>query len=169
MNRYIKWIISTYRDFISDLTKKYQSEILDIYECQTTGSTKAEIKLSGRHIIEKNLGEVVTDLNLLEGFDKKTIRTLVYLATVERLKPDYSIVVQQLGAEVDEFILEIRSRNNQSTVKRSPSDMSKDKSFLSKLSPLDANRVGYLAGVNETVKEFKIKSAKGHSNVKDSI
>lgn len=157
INGLINRIVTTFKEFFSDLAKKSEYEILDIYECQKTGFTRAEIKLSGRHIIEKNISDIVTDFSLLEGFDKKTIRTLTYMATVERLKPDYSIVVQQLGGEVDDYILEIKSRNGKKTDKKSPSEMSKDKSLLSKFSPVDAHRIGYLAGVKETVKEFKLK------------
>lgn len=146
-----------FNEFISDLGRKSEYEIIDIYECQKTGFTKAAIKLSGRHIIEKNISEIVTDLTLLEGFNKKIIRTLTYMATVERLKPDFSIVVQQLGSEVDDYILEIRSRNGKEVSKKTPSEMSKDKSLLSKFSPVDANRIGYLAGIKETVNEFKMK------------
>lgn len=169
MGRWINWIVATYREFISDLAKKSKNEILDIYECPNTGFTKAEIKLSGRHIIEKNISDVVTDINLLDGFDTKTVRTLTYMATVERMKPDYSIVVQQLGSEIDEYILEIRSKNGKQTVKKSPSEMSKDKTLLSKLSPIDANRVGYLAGVKETVREYQMKPAQGALNGDNSI
>jgi hypothetical protein len=157
---WINWFISMLKEFLSELTKKSKYEILNIYECQKTNFIKAEIKLSGRHIIEKNISEIVTDLALLEGFDKKTIRTLTYMATVERLKPDYSIVVQQLGVEVDDYILEIRSKNGTEISKKTPFEMSKDKILLSKFSPIDANRIGYLAGIKETVEEFKMKSTK---------
>jgi hypothetical protein len=160
MNKWVNWVVNTYKNFIINLTKKSENRILDIYECPNTGFTKAEIKLSGRHIIEKNISDIVTDANLLDGFDSKTIRTLTYMATVERLKPDYAIVVQYLDNEVDEYILEIRSRNGKQITKKSPCEMSKDKSLLSRFSPIDANRIGYLAGVKETVKEFKMKSAK---------
>lgn len=160
MGKWIDWIFVTYKEFISDFAMKSKNEILNIYECQDTGFIKAEIKLSGRHIIEKNISDIITDLSLLDGFDTKTIRTLTYMATIERLKPDYSIVVQQLGSEVDEYILEVRSRNGKQIVKKSPSEMSKDKTLLSKFSPLDANRIGYLAGIKETVKEFKMKQLK---------
>ena len=102
------WFILIFKEFINESKKKSGYEILDIYECTKTRFTKAVIKLSGRHIIEKNISDIVTDLNFLEEFDKKTIRTLTYIATVERIKPDYSIVVQQLGSEVDDYILEIR-------------------------------------------------------------
>lgn len=159
MDRNKNWmngIVSMFKEFISDTVKKSEYEILDIYECQQTGFTKAEIRLSGRHIIEKNISEIVTDINLLEGFSKKTIRTLTYMATVERLKPDYSIIVQRLGSEVDDYILEIRSRNGKKISKKTPSEMSKDKSLLSKFSSIDANRIGYLAGIKDTVKEFQM-------------
>lgn len=157
MGKRINWIISIFREFVNDVKNKSENEIVDIYECHKTGFTKAQIRLSGRHIIEKNISDIVIDINFLEGFDKKTIRTLTYMATVERMKPDYSIVVQQLGNEIDEYILEIRSRNGKIVAKKSPSEMSKDKSLLSKFSPIEANRIGYLAGVKETVKEFKMK------------
>lgn len=66
---------------------------------------KAVIKLAARHTIEKNISEIVTNDELIEGLDKKTIRTLMYIATIERLKPDYSIVIQKLSNQVNEYIL----------------------------------------------------------------
>lgn len=160
MNKKNNWLIEIvflFKQFIAESAKESEYEILDIYECQKTGFTKVQIRLSGRHIIEKNISDIVTDMHFLEGFNKKAIRTLTYIATTEKMKPDYSIAVQQLGTEVDEYILEIRSRNGKEITKKSPSEMSKDKFMLSKFSPLDANRIGYLAGVKETVKEFNLK------------
>lgn len=154
---WMEWFALSLKEFVQEAKAKPEYEIMDIYECPKTGFTKAEIKLSGRHIIEKNISDIITDNNLIEGFDKKTIRTLTYMATVERMKPDYSIVVQQLGCEVDDYILEIKSRNGKTVANKTPSEMSKDKPLLSKFSPIDANRIGYLAGVKETVKEFKMK------------
>ena len=149
-----------FREFKNEILKRTQYEILNIYVCQKTSVTKAEIKLAGRHIIEKNIAEIVTDFNLLEGFDKKTIRTLTYLATVERFEPAYSIALQQLGNEVDDYILEIRSKNGKKISNKKASEMTKDKSLIAKFSPLDANRIGYLAGIKDTVKEFEMKYQK---------
>lgn len=127
---WINWLIVIFKEFISDFAKKSEYKILDIYECQKTGCTKAQVKLYGRHIIEKNINEIVTDLTFLENFDKKTIRTLTYIATIERLKPDFSIVVQQLGSEVDDYILKICARNGKEITNKTPSEMSKDKLLL---------------------------------------
>ncbi len=97
------------------------------------------------------------DNELIENLDAKTVRTLTYMATVERLKPDYSIVVQHMTPEVDEYLLEIKSKSNTTVIKKSPSELSKDKELIAKFKPEDANRIGYMAGVRETVKEYEIK------------
>ena len=157
---WISWLAVSFKEFTRYHATKPECEILDIYVCHKSGTTKAEIKLSGRHIIERSISELVTDMDFLQYFDKKTIRTLTYMATVERMRPDYSIVVQRLGAEMDDFILEIRSRNGKYVANKSPIEMSKDANLISQFSAVDANRIGYLAGVRETVKEFNLKPDK---------
>jgi len=154
------WLSLTFKEFIAASAAKSRYEIVDVRECEKTGFTKAVIKLSERHTIEKNISDIVVDEEFLEGLDKKTIRTLTYMATVERLKPDYSIVVQHMTNEVDEYILELKSKSGAETIKKSPSELSKDKGLLAKLNPVEANRIGYLAGVRETVKEYQIVSNK---------
>jgi hypothetical protein len=154
---WVGWLVSNFKEFISEFQAKSAYEVMDIYECVETGVMKAVIKFSGRHISEKNISNIVNDLNFLKQFDTKAVRTFTYMATIASLKPDYSIAVQQLGNEVDDYILEIRAKSGKKVTAKSPIEMSKDKSILSKFSPVDANRIGYLAGVKETVKEFKLK------------
>ncbi|MBA3661047.1 MAG: hypothetical protein H0W64_04945 [Gammaproteobacteria bacterium] len=149
---------SMLKEFINDVAVKEQAKIVDIYECKKSGYIRAVIQLSTRHVIEKNISDIVTDNMLIQCFDKKTIRTLTYMATIERMKPDYSVVVQQLQDEVDEYILGIKSKSDKNIIKKTPSEISKDKALLAKFSPVDASRIGYLAGIRDTVKEFKIKS-----------
>lgn len=149
------WLATMLKEFIAETTVKPRYEIVDIYECKKTGFTKAVIKFSERHTIEKNISDIVVDNDFIEDLDKKAIRTLTYMATVEHLKPDYSIVVQQLSNEVDDYILEIKSKHGKKIVKKSPSEISKDPTLVAKLNPIEANRVGYLAGIRETVKEYQ--------------
>lgn len=155
--RSVTSLVGIFKEFFTDAIKNTEYEIVDIFKCPQTGCVKAEILLSGRHIIEKNISDLVTDMSFLECFDKKTIRTLTYLATVERLDPDYSIVVQRLGSEADDFILEIRSRNNKNVITKSPIEVTKDKKLISKFSPVDANHIGYLAGIQASEQEIKLK------------
>lgn len=151
------WLISMFKVFLAETTKERAYEILDIYVSEDTGFTIAQVKLTGRHVVEKNISDIVTDLHFLEGFSKKDIRTLTYLATVEKMKPDYSIVVQHLGSEVDDYILELRSRYGKKVTKKSPSEISKDKALLAKIDPVETNRIGYMVGVKDTVNEFNLK------------
>ncbi|MDX1901847.1 MAG: hypothetical protein SFW66_07595 [Gammaproteobacteria bacterium] len=154
----VSWLSLMIKEFIKDTTSNEQIKIVDIYECKKSGFIRAVIKLSSRHTIEKNISDIITDNALLEGLDKKTIRTLTYMATVERMKPDYSVVVQQLQNEVDDYILEVKSKTDKSIMKITPSEISKDKTLLAKFSPVDASRIGYLAGIRDTVKDFQLKS-----------
>lgn len=155
---FLTWVGGMFKEFVAESTTKPQYEIADIFECPKSGFIRAVIKLSSSHSVTKNISDIITDNDFIEGLDKKTIRTLTFMATVEKMKPDYSVVVQQLTEEVDDYILEIKSRKDGCIIKKSPSELSKDKSLLSKINPVEANRIGYLAGVKETVVEFKMKS-----------
>ena len=147
-----------FKEFISESASKSPHEIVDIFECPSTGFVKAVIKLSSSHAITKNISDIVTDNDLIEAFDKKTIRTLTYMATVEKMKPDYFVVAQRLGDEADDYIFEIKSRKNKKIIKKSLAEISKDKPLLSKINRHDAERIVYLSGVKDTVDEFKIKT-----------
>lgn len=154
-----EWLACMLKEFAAETAKKPQYEIVDIFECKKTGFTKAVVKLSERHIKEKNISDIIMDSEFIDNLDSKTVRTLTYIATVERLKPDYSIVVQHMTSELDEYLLEIKSKSKTTTIKKSPSELSKDKELIAKFKPEDANRIGYMAGVRETVKEYEIKKA----------
>lgn len=145
---------------MAETINKSQYEIVNVYECKKTGFTKAVIKLSERHTIEKNISDIVVDNEFIEGLDKKAIRTLTYMAIVEHLKPDYSIVVQQMTSEVDEYLLEIRSKKDCTIIKKSPSELSKNKNLIAKFDPIEANRIGYMAGVRDTTKEYQLTQGK---------
>jgi hypothetical protein len=146
-----------FKEFLAEKIEKSECEILELYECKDTGFTKAVIKLSSRHTIEKYISDIVVDNNFLEAFDKKTIRTLTYMATVERLKPDCSVIGQMIGDAADDYTLQIHSRTDHKRIDKSLAEIVNDKSLLSRLSPIDANRIGYLAGIKDAVDEFKIK------------
>lgn len=148
---------SIFKEFFFYLGTENNYKIVNLYECQKSGFMRAVIQVSSRHIIEKNISDLITDNSLLENFDKKTIRTLTYMATIERMKPDYAVVVQQLQDEVDEYLLEIKSLNNKCTIKKTPTEITKDQALLSKFSPIDASRIGYLAGIVDTINDFKLK------------
>lgn len=151
-----QWMVLMVKEFVTETAAKSRYEVVNIYECKKTGYTKAIVKLSERHIIERNISEIIIDDEFLEGLDKNTIRTLTYMATAENFKPDFSIIVQKMTNKVDNYLLEIRSKNSRTTVKKSPSEISKDKNLIARFKPEEANRIGYMAGVSETVMEYQM-------------
>lgn len=150
------WFAFMFKEFVTEAINKPQYEVVNLYECKKTGLTKAVIKLSERHTIEKSISEIIVEDTFLEGLDNKTIRTLTYMATVENLKPDYSILVQKMTPTVDEYLLEIKSKKNNSVFQKTASELASSPNLISQFSPTDANRIGYMAGVRETTKEYRL-------------
>ncbi len=107
---WLSWLTLMFKEFLHETIAKPQYEVVDVYECKKTGLTRVVIKLAERYSIDKLLSEVLLDDKFIEGLDKKTIRTLTFIATVERFKPDYSISLQQITNEMDEYTLEIKSK-----------------------------------------------------------
>lgn len=152
------WFVLMFSEFMIESASKSYYQLVNVYDCKKTGFTKAVIKLSERHTIEKKIEDVMSDDNLLEGLDHKTIRTLTYIATVERLKPEYAVVAQRTTNQTDEYILELRSIKGTEMIVKSATALSKDGDLIAKLHPAEANRIGYLAGVRETVREYQMLS-----------
>lgn len=149
------WLAQLFKEFIAEKLNETSYKIVDLYECENTGLKKAVIKLSERHIQHKNISEIVADDSLIDGLDSKTVRTLTYIATLEKLTPDFSIVIQKVDGKSDEYILELKSRDGK-IIHKNPVELCREKAMIASLSPEDANRVGYLSGVSETIKEFRL-------------
>lgn len=155
-----EWLGILLKEFKTEIANKPQYEIVDLLECKKTGFTVAIVKLSERHTIEEYICDLINNNELISYFDPITIRTLTYLATLEQLQPDCSIVMQKMTAEVDEYILEIKSKKERCITKTSPSELSKNKVLIAKFNPVEAHRIGYMAGVRETVREYQMVNNK---------
>ncbi|HHF7347389.1 TPA: hypothetical protein ACPSKE_000549 [Legionella feeleii] len=151
------WLTLIFKEFMGETQTKSRYEIINIYECKKTGFTKAVLEVSKCRTIEKNIRDIVVDKEFLNGLDKKTLCTLTYIATTEYLKPDYAIVSQQMIGKGN-WVLEIRSKVDCKTIKKSPSEISKDKALIEKFNSVEANRIGYMAGISEAAKEYRALS-----------
>lgn len=159
MKQKISWyegLFSLLREFMVDAAARSQYKIVDILEDKKTGVTQAVIQMAQRHNDTRNVVDIVADDTLIDFFDSKTVRALTYIATVERLKPEYSIVVQQMTDKIAEYILEIKSRTSNQTIKKSASEISKNKELICQFNAVEAHRIGYMAGVWETVREHQL-------------
>lgn len=159
MRQKVSWpegLVRLFREFLKDTESKKYHKVVDVLECRKTGVTTVVYLIDGRRTKTRNVVDVVADDTLIEFFEPRTVRALTYIATVERLKPEYSIVVQQMTDEIAEFILEIKSRNQPQTFKKSAQEISRDLNLISRFNAVEAHRIGYMAGVWETVREHQL-------------
>lgn len=72
---------------------------------------------------------------------RQCFQAAVYLAGLEFSQP------------LQAYIITLKNQQGVIIAKKSASDVSKDSNLVKKLSSEDANRVGYMAGINDTLKE----------------
>ncbi|MDX2346676.1 MAG: hypothetical protein QNK11_07400 [Legionella sp.] len=70
--------------------------------------------------------------------------------------PDFQVASLERSAETQEYLVTLKN-NHQHVIleKESASTISKNKVFIKKLSSEDANRIGYMAGLNDALKEAR--------------
>lgn len=129
----------------------------NIFKCPVKGVTKVLIYHADGHVLsEKNLAELINDKHFIATCDEQTARDLTHLAANETQKPNYSLLTQTMGEQSEDCLLHIKSHLDQQILVKRLSEIN-NQTFLSHLSPLDANRIGYLAGVRETVMEYQTR------------
>lgn len=144
------------KEFLAESAAKAKHKVVDVLECKKTGVTRVVYLLDGRHTETRNVADIVANDSLIESFDPKTVRSLTYIATVERLKPEYSIAVQQMTDKIAEFILEVKSKNGALVFRKSAQDISRDESLIARFNAVEAHRIGYMAGVWNTVRDYQL-------------
>lgn len=106
---------------------------------------------------------LVNDDHLLEGFSKRDIRAITYLATQEIFQPKYQIISQQFSDTLKRIIFKIRKRGSQHLVCKSADQLSHDKSILKQLTQEDAHRVGYVTAVEQSMREREFFEQVNHA------
>lgn len=76
------------------------------------------------------------------------------MSVIEQLAPEYHIENLELNALTEDYIITIRSKDKKAFSKQSASVFSKNKEVIKNLSSLDANRIGYMAGIKDTIDEY---------------
>jgi hypothetical protein len=83
--------------------------------------------------------------------DKKQKYTDV--STPQLFKAAVYLAGLEFSQRLQAYIITLKNQQGVTVVKKSASDVSKDSKLVEKLSAMDANRVGYMAGINDTLKE----------------
>jgi hypothetical protein len=99
---------------------------------------------------KKTLQQLIVDDAIIEGLPSKTVRSITYLATLEKLSPDCQIIALKQDAILKDYQVTLKDKKD-AIESLSASSISKNKAIINKLSSADAHRIGYLAGLNEAL------------------
>lgn len=151
------------------LLKKYNEQtqnqhnniyrILEVKRCPSTGHSKLIVQVVGKSsIFEATPQEIVAVDNLLEGFSKKDVRAITYLACEQLKKPKYKIVIQEFCETYNKMKFKLK-RNNEEVVKTA-SQIIKDKKLINDLNKEDVSSISYIAGYEHSMETFEVGNKK---------
>lgn len=114
------------------------------------------IRIHGRFVIKREPADVIMDDKLVENLEPIAVRAITFMAVQEQFSPDYQINSLKIGHEVEEYLVTLKKHSSSEIKTVLASELNLDKEVINKLSPADANRIGYLAGIADTVRDFKV-------------
>lgn len=142
---YITWLLKKY----NELKQSQENNIYRIIEINQYPSGQAKIiaQVVGKSsIIECSPQEIVATDRLLEGFSKKDVRTITYLACDEIKKPRYKIIMQDFCEKFNNVIFKLKEAKSEKFIIKTASQIVMDKNLLENMSQADINSVSYVAG-----------------------
>lgn len=151
---YAASILKTYSKLQKQFSNNLIYRIIDIKE-DNLKSPLLVVQVAGKaNIFEVPPKEIAADDNMLEGFSKKDIRTITYLASKEdNTHPEYKIIEQVICHESNTMSYKLQRITNNEIIAKSAQQISLDKTLVSGLKPEDAHSVGYVAGYESMLKE----------------
>lgn len=152
---WLRSLSNYFSDFINENKNKYAFEIIDITDCEKTGNKQAVLKLEGHYTKKIYIKDIISDNQIIKGLSPEAIRALTYLSVVEQLAPEYHIVGLELNSITEDYIVTIRSKNKKKISKQSATTICSNMELIKKLNSIDANRIGYIAGMKDTVYEYE--------------
>lgn len=143
-------------DHVAFILKKYrlqengqQNNIYRIVEIKKShhGQSKLIIQVIGKSsVFECTPQEIVAVDCLLEGFSKKDVRAITYLACEQIKQPKYKIVMQEFCEKFNKMIFKLKASENESPVIKTANQIVMDKNLINNLSKEDVNSISYIAG-----------------------
>jgi len=162
---YAGWIFKKYNE------QRNQDDIYRLIEVKkSTANCKVVIQLIGKSIFsEFTPQEIVTNDRLLEGFSKKDIRTLTYLACESTKQPKYKIIMQKFCFHFNKILFQLKKCNSNEVIMRTANEISLDKNLINHLSHADIQSISYTAGYEHYLNEkdeMAVEKNKTKENVK---
>ncbi|TAK74961.1 MAG: hypothetical protein EPO11_06245 [Gammaproteobacteria bacterium] len=148
---YIGWLYKTQ----NELQKYNQGSIFRISKIRKNKNNEVvlHIKVINKlDVFLRKPSEIVANDYLLEGFSKKDIRMITYLATQELHKPTHKITSHHHDDELDKIAFTLTKKDGK-TYNMTADQVSQDKELINKLSQQDAHRIGYQLAIEQMILE----------------
>ena len=151
----MRFKMSSVFDNIAQLLKNYneqqsaQNNIYRLLEVRQTlsGNHKLTVQVVGKSsIFECSPQAIVADDKLIEGFSKKDIRIITYLACHSVKKPKYKIIMQEFCDKFNRMIFKLRETENESLLLKTAGQIVTDKNLINSMSKEDVSSISYIAG-----------------------
>jgi hypothetical protein len=143
-SQYAGWLLKNYSEY-----RKLSADIYRIAEIKQTKTDEKiiVIQVIGKSVVfESTPKEIIIDDRFLEGFSKKDIKTISYLAFKPTVIPKYKIVVQKFCEKLNRVLFRLKSNDEFDTVEKTAGEIFLDKSLIDGLSGGDMKKVSYTAG-----------------------
>lgn len=142
---YLELMLKWYQLVNKHMQERSNYRLVDIlYDSEGDASLKVQI-VGRTTVFECRASEIAVNDNFLEGFSKKDIRTITYLATREISRPKISILAQEIKQIVNQVVFKLSRKGSKETISKTAIELSQDKGLLNQLSPEDAHLVGYVS------------------------
>lgn len=151
----MRYKISSVFEHVGLLLKKYNEQqqieqnIYRIHEVDQslTGDCKLTIQVIGKSsVFESTPQEIVKVDRLLEGFSKKDVRTITYLACEQIKKPKYKIVVQEFCAQDNKMNFKLQRMGEEGEIVKTAYQIVSDEKLINNMNQKDVSSVSYIAG-----------------------
>ena len=135
----------------SELNSYRISEIVKL----PNGQNKVVIQIVGKSsVIECLPQEIVANDRFLEGFSKKDVRMITYLACSSSVKkPKYKIIMQEFCEKLNRMIFKLKATEENVIVEKTASQIVMDKNMINTLSQDDVNSISYIAGYESSQRD----------------
>jgi len=141
---YANWLFKKYHD----LKKIQENNIYRIIEIKklNSGQYKITIQIIGKSsIIECTPQEIVGIDKILEGFSKKDVRTITYLACHQIKQQKFKVISQEFS-ENNKLIYKLKDIDTDVIIIKTANEIMIDKNILDSLNQDDIHRISYIAG-----------------------
>jgi len=150
---YTNWLLKKY----NELKQAQENNIYRVVEIKKrpSGQHTMVVQIIGKSsVIECSPQEIVMNDRLLEGFSKKDVRAITYLACEQVKKPKYKIVMQEFY-ESGGIVFKLQEKKSEDFVVKTANQIVMDKEILNNLSIEDVNSISYIAGYESSQNDMR--------------